>query len=374
MQSLTLFDKYVYTAIVELTKASPDGELAYNKYLLTFLRGESNKVFPWEVISKSKVYGKFPKVNQLSLALACNRLESCKYITKIQIDNNYKFIVCNKPHASNTNAPSFSKSLSKYKKYLLEMFITTVLKYCPSLVENDQGSYLGIKLKGQFHKSFRNWLWINDPKLYDNYLNITIRYRPDKAGQLGTFKLSSDTFPTIINSFFEILKKEKDNFSLVFSGPFSLPNIASYSSSKQQATEDRKAKIIDFSFFATDEMSVYLNNGDDCSIDVFLTTSENSPYKYTGETIISPLSIRKLIKEDLFDFSIKKWKLVAWSASKESSFIIQNVLLLSKKVDNLWVVLALPKRKVVLITENSFYLPYNSKNIHSSELIAQFSN
>ena len=139
------------------------------------------------------------------------------------------------------------------------------------------------------------------------------------------------------------------------------------------STKIEESEYIDISFFTNDgEYDLFVNDGGDASVNASLSVSESSPYKYGGDTVFSPKELQKIAQgKHNFDFSFLKWKVVAWTISRDDPSFIQNALLVNKKTKNSCVFVSIPKRKVLCVTTKEFYIDVKEKGRNSAELIKE---
>ena len=369
MPELSKFERAVYEAIRELTKASPDGELTYTRILVCFLNGSSSKEIPWSTIQESKVYGRFPSANHLKVVLACKKLESLGYLTVANINNHFKYFLTLSKPAKDEKAISFSKKLSKYKKYLLDTFLKFIFAFCQSLQGVDHEKYYGIMKNPSFYGEY-NWIWITDESSETNSLKIMVRNRPSSKRIVISTNINYLNFEETIEEIKAVFFNQKGKYNLLINRSERVPNIEPPEAIAPKKTLPEESDTFDFSFFDNNNLfKTFLNENDNKAISVSLSVSESSPYKYTGETIFYPKRLFKTIQgKQNFDFSFLKWKVIAWTVLKESPQTIQNILLLAKKEDNLWIVLSLIGRKVLSVINGEFEISIDGKKVSSLEI------
>lgn len=371
MTELTKFEKSVYIAINELTSISPDGELTYTKILTCFLNGSANKEIPWVAIQKSKVYGKFPKANLLDVMMACNKLVELELLKKVNVGRNYKYFKTTKRLEDNYQPKIFSERINKYKKYLLQTFSNFITEYCPSIKSVEHENYYGFINKNPIYFNEYNWFWITDESKEPNSLKLFIRYRPNMKSIASTLTLSFLSFDDTLDELIDILDTEKVKYKLKFNKHTQRPLLEAPIVSTNKPIEKETNELADMSFFDNNgEDIVFANDGKDASINASLSVSESSPYKYAGDTVFFPKELQKSVQgKQNFDFSFLKWKVVAWTISKLDTLFIQNVLLVNKKTKETWVVVSIPKKKVLYVTNCGFTINIDDKEIKSSEII-----
>ena len=373
MPELSKFEKSVYIAIDELTSISPDGELTYTKILTCYLNGSANKEIPWAAIQKSKVYGKFPKSNLLGVMMACNKLVETGLLKKIKVGSNYKYFKTSKRLEQDSQPKAFSERISKYKNYLLQNFISFITEYCPSIKAIEHENYYGFINKNPIHFNEYNWFWLTDESKEPNSLKLFIRYRPNMKSIASTLNLSQLSFNEVVDELIDILDNEKAKYKLKFNRSISYPQLQGPVSKPKVSTKIEESEYIDISFFTNDgEYDLFVNDGGDASVNASLSVSESSPYKYGGDTVFSPKELQKIAQgKHNFDFSFLKWKVVAWTISRDDHSFIQNVLLVNKKNKDSCVFVSIPKRKVLCVTTKEFYIDVKEKERNSAELIKE---
>ncbi len=369
MPEISKFEKCVYKAIIELTQVSPDGELTYNKILTCFLNGQANKIIPWEAIQKSKIYGQFPKANLFSVMMACNKLADLGYVNKVKVGGNFKYFLTSSRLVDDCRPKTFYGKITKYKKYLLEQFCNYLISVCPSLKGVEHEKYYGFINNNPIYLNEYNWVWVTDESQEPNSLKVFVRYRPNLKSIAARLVLSQLTFFEVIDEIVDILRDEKNKFKLVINENVEQPVIQGPVLSKRIADHNADNSLFDFSFFSGDSI-IFFNDGSDKAINAALSTSESSPYKYGGDTIFSPKELKKTVQgKSSFDFSFIKWKVAAWSVSDREPSFIQNVLLVSKKTKSTWIVVSIPKRRVVCITTNIFEIKTEEKTYSIDDIL-----
>lgn len=374
MPELTKFESSVYIAIEELISIRPDGELTYTKILACYLNGTANKDIPWIAIQKSKVYGKFPKSNILSVMMACNKLTEMGLLEKIKVGNNYKYFKTLRHLETNSQPKLFSEQIDKYKKYLLETFVTCIIKYCPSIKPTEHENYYAFMNGNPLHLSEYSWFYLTDKSNEPNSLKLSIRYRPNMKSVAFKYTLSYSSFYHVVDEVVGILDNEKTKYKLNINRHIELPLLQAPTNTNKKSLKINGNTTVDVSFFNDyGENNIFINDGGNDSTNTALSVSESSPYKYCGDTIFLPKELQKIIKgKQNFDFSFLKWKMVAWTMSKQESLFIQNVLLIDKKEKKFWVFLSIPKRKVLCITTNNFNIKNDNEEITSLDLLKKF--
>lgn len=369
MPDFNKFEEYVYKAIVELTRISPDGELTYTKILTCFLNGQANKDIPWEAIQKSKIYGKFPKANLLTVMMACNKLADNGYLKKVKVGGNYKYFLTSSKLGENDEPKSFSERIHKYKKYLLIQFAEYLVKVCPSLKGVEHEKYYGFINKNPIHFNEYNWIWVTDESREPNSLKVFVRYRPNLKRIASELILSQDSFFDVVDEIVDILRDEKSKYKLVLNKNIERPVIQGPAVSKKPVDSAMEIEQVDLSFFA-EESFIFFNDGSEEAVNAALSTSESSPYKYSGDTLFAPKDLKKTVQgKKSFEFSFIKWKVAAWTINDDEPSYIQNVLLVSKKTKNAWIVISVPKRKVVCITTCDFKIETEKGSYSSNDIL-----
>ena len=372
MSELTKFDKNVYKAIIELLKERPDGELTYTKILVSYLQGTSNKEIPWSVIQTSKIYGKYPKANLISVLMSCNKLVDEDLLTKVKIGTNYKYFKTSFKLKPEYSEKTFGERVSGYKKYLLTAFSNYMTSFCPSIISIDRENYYGFVNKNPIHFNEYNWFWLTNESEKANSLKLFVRKRPNKKELAFVLDLSYSSFYDCISDLIDVLISEKSKYKLAFNRKVVLPNLEPPVEKEiKQINKTRAQEEIDISFFDSEtNAEIFLNNGDSESINASLSVSESSPYKYSGDTIFAPKELKKLVQgKTNFDFSFLKWKIAAWTVDNDDPKFIHNALLINKKTKDYWVFISISKRKITCVTTNNFKISYKNRFISSNELI-----
>jgi len=124
--------------------------------------------------------------------------------------------------------------------------------------------------------------------------------------------------------------------------------------------------------YCLENSNFHLNNGKIDPTEALLLSGESSPFFFTRSTVYGPfLEMKNFLNgARVFDFSIRKWKMVAWSTLQNDSLSIQNVLFIGKKTKSLWLLVNVPNRTVLVFTKWGFYLDIDSDRIHSTDFLS----
>lgn len=368
---LSSFQKIVYYAIKELLSEKPDGELTYTRILTSYLKGEPNKSIPWSLIQKSKIYGKCPKTNILSVKVACDVLYQLGLVNIVNNNGNHKYFLTDERPQVDENHKLFSEKISKYKKYLLEQFKNYIEAVCPFIKGLEHEKYFGfVTTKKRSTKEY-NWFWLTDESIIPNSLKLSVRQTPASKAVVSTMVLSHTSFYDSIDSLLEIMKDIKERYELQFKQGIPKPVIFGPTKDvkKESVSDDEKCDFDSAFNFDYQTMAIHINDMGEEAINASLAVSESSPYKYSGDTRFVPKSLQKTVQNQTnFGFSFVKWKIVVWSTDKENPSFVKCALLVSKKTKSTWVLLSIPKRKVILVTNKPFSINTGESTISSDNL------
>ena len=129
---------------------------------------------------------------------------------------------------------------------------------------------------------------------------------------------------------------------------------------------------LDFFQYAGEKISKIVFNSGDNHANALLSIGEASPYYYDEKTFFASAGAKEIAEgKRNFDFTMRKWKLVAWSIFENNPNLIKNALILSKKSKSIWIVLNVPDRKVACVSLNPFRVSTGVESYSSNEIIAK---
>lgn len=384
MPKLTYAQQVIYKAVSAIESSFISSLKANTKTLVVFLTGKNDKPFHEFFASHKEIYGALPKANVLNVISLCGSLAEMGYLTKTSVDGNiYYATTSSDPFADEELL--YTDKLSAKNKKLVNSIRDFVKEFCPSIKENEQENYFGFKVEPTIKYSIsQNWFWIsksNDPKM------LTFRFRsdPTKRDWANAIDFNETNVAKVIATIricvqdYEQVLLLKLNRGAEYKDPFqsfepSEPKREN-PSSFAQTKEPEERPTIDFGKYIGERVSkVCINDGTN-QMNALLSVGEASPFYYYEDTHYVSEDAKRLTEgKKNFDFSMRKWKLVAWSIASDNPNLIRNALVLNKKTKSIWIVLSVGDRRVVCISRNPFKVSNGLKTYQPEEIVDMLFN
>jgi hypothetical protein len=269
---------------------------------------------------------------------------------------------------------SFYDKVSSSQRIIIDSFVKHFSENWTGIECLDYKSYFGFKVKESFISPNPNWFWLSLPAGASNCLQVKVRLSPKVDFICYSLIFNAFKIDIVLAKLDEILNSQRSEFGLVNAKPDSVPSVLP-TSTPNEPEPDHEAiaqfDVFDMRSLCHDNFDFFINDNSSDSTEALLLTGENSPFSFTEKTLFAPeTEMRALLKgTQNFDFSIRKWKMVAWSTLPGRPSAVQDVLVLGKKTKCTWLLIHLPTRTVTAFTKCGFYLVTSQKKVYSSDFM-----
>jgi len=336
------------------------------KEIHAFISGTNDSHFSAAFIEKPPSFGGSLQTSTIDIINDCDEMVDDGYLSKAVKDNLIIFHTTGKPFQIKEPGNEqvtfdlsgvFLQKLTNDQKNCLFEIIKFVHSLDSKIIGECHDDFYGFKLPKTSSSNFVfNWFWISYSLKKDGFLYLKLREAPNAktiANELhfavSDVALAEKMISDVVCKYESITFKKDDLLTLKHKSAVCPP--------KKEAKEDgeKASRTLDFNHYISETATDVFINSDDASLDALMAVGEASPFFYSRKTIYSPYMAKKLIVgKKNFDFSIWKWKLVAWSYDGQSLEKIRKVLIVGKQSRTLWMVLSISDRKVVVFSKFPF--------------------
>jgi hypothetical protein len=336
------------------------------KEIHAFISGTKDSYFYAAFIEKPSSFGGSPQTSTIDIINDCDEMVDDGYLSKAVKDNLIVFHTTGKPfqikklinkQVQFDLSDVFLQKLTSDQKNCLFEIIKFVQSLDSKIIGECHDDFYGFKLPKTGNSSFAfNWFWISYSLKKDGFLYLKLRETPNAktiANELhfavSDVSVAEKMISDVVCKYESITFKKDDLLT-------SKQKAAICTSKKEaQEGEEKTSRTLDFNHYISETATDVFINSDDASLDALMAVGEASPFFYSRKTIYSPYMAKKLVVgKKNFDFSIRKWKLVAWSYNEQSLEKIRKVLIVGKRSRTLWMVLSISNRKVAIFSKFPF--------------------
>lgn len=381
MAKITYPQQVVYKAVMAIESFGFSRLCANPKTIVAFVTGVCAKSIRYHFATKKDVFGMLPKANELSVIVRCSELVDKGYLRKTSVNGIVYYGTTGRNPLRDGNL-LFTDTIPQGRQKLVDSIRTFVKGYCPNIIDKEKDNYLGFRLDSPDSTvSCMNWFWIAKSEDFKN-LSFHWRSRPLKQEPAQYLVFNETNVSRVIEIIQRVLLEQERVFSLsifpekIFVPPSRLSPLPHPkpvdSIGKSTPLPTATCKINDFRTFAGDpSFPIVVTDGDNY-LEALLSVGESSPFLYTEETYYSGEDVRKLVEDKKnFAFSMRQWKLIAWSASPKNPNFIRNVLMINKKTKTIWMVVSTTKKKVVCISKDPFQVEDGGNVLSPEEILTR---
>ena len=354
MASLTPAQEKVYLAVRHIERKGKGSIFAYAKNIAAFLSGDNENPNAWFYQLDKELFGSMPKMNTVQAIIVASGLVDMGFLFKESIDGNIRYsLTGTDPYAEDRY--SFSWNLSEQKKKTFARIKHLIDHYFGHLVVcHEEPKFVGYKrLPENDYEGY--WFWITNSKTNPSAFSLRIRRSPEH-------KSFDDAFDFNHKNITDALVAIKDVVD-----PYGRIEIESKSEDINQSLEP-----ISFnSFIAEAESKDICINGINDPVSALLALGDSTPFYYRDDTQYAPSSCSRLVEDKKnFDFSMAKWKLVAWTVLKDNNRKIQEALVILKKTKSIWMLVSIPNHRVICLSKAPFFIFDGDKQYDSEKLLS----
>ena len=355
MASLTPVQERVFLAVYYIETNGKGSVFASAKNVAALLSGDNNNPNAWFYQLDKKLFGSVPKMNVLRVIGAASGLVEDGYLRKESIGGHIRYFLTGKdPYAEDRYL--FSWDLTEQKKKVLVRVRTLIDRYFGHLVVcHEQSKYVGYKRLPEIDNE-GNWFWISNSQNDSNAFSLKVRRSPEHKTLDAEFDFSS-------KNIIEVLLAIKDVVD-----PY---NHITIETKKEPPSQETLKAVLFNSFIPEPDSKDIRINGTNDPVAALLALGDSTPFYYRDDTNYVPSSCNRIVENKKnFDFSMAKWKLVAWTVLKDNPRKVQEALIILKKTKALWMVVSIPSRSVICLSKAPFSLLHRGRQYTSGEVLS----
>jgi hypothetical protein len=376
----------VYRAIVYIEKEGVSSLKPYSRTITSFVRGSELSPYFYLYRSHPDVCGSLKKAEIWDVTSCCEKLAADGFLAKHQNGDKVLYSTTSKDYLASITEPakensndSFYSKITISQKKILDVFIDHFSHAWSGIVCLDFKNYYGFKAVHFLGTPNLNWFWISVPSDSDTRLHIKTRTSPRENTVAFECDFDFDKALDVLKKIDEILSRKFGEFGL---SQKSVEPSKTTSQNKQDQPErsnsqDSARAIEETNHFnlrkyCRSDCDFFINDGKVDPTEALLLAGESSPFLFTKSTIYGPFFEMKKILNNAkyFDFSIRKWKMVAWSTAPHNQQAIQEVLFIGRKTKSVWLLVDVPNREVKVFTKWGFFLETSEGRISSGNLVS----
>jgi hypothetical protein len=377
----------IYRAIVYIEGERIPSLKAYSRTITSFVRG--TELSPYYSIYKAHpdVCGSLKKAGILDVAACCDGLAADGFLIKHENGDKILYSTSHKDYlvalAEKSTADendSFYQKISLDQKTIIDSFVEHYRKFWVGISCLDLKNYFGFKATYFSGVPNHYWFWLSIPE--DSLTHLKIKARISPKDNTVCFEAAFDVgeIGKIIERIDKILESKSYEFQLKHEMIFDNQNPANESAKKidqpLNASDQVSSSLAETDHFnlrkyCQENCDFFFNDGKTDPTDALLLAGESSPFAFTKSTIYGPfLEMKKILKDaKYFDFSIHKWKIVAWSTLHNDCCTVQDVLFIEKKAKSIWLLINVPNKIVKIFTKWGFYLDTPNGMVSSRDFL-----